>query len=58
MIVILPLRLTGSGNPGYRNQNSVNITYSNGTILTNVSIIDSSIATMPFTMDMMLMEIG
>ena len=52
MIIILPLRLTGSGNPGYKIQNSVNINYSNGTTLKNVSIIDSSITTMAFTMDM------
>lgn len=52
MIVNLPLRLTGSGNPGYRQANSVNITYNNGSTLTNISIIDNSIATTPFTMDM------
>lgn len=52
MIVTLPLRLTGSGNPGYRHPNSVNITYINGIINTNVSIIDNSITTMEFSMDM------
>ena len=52
MMVNLPLRLTGSGNPGYRIPNTVTITYSNGRILRNVGLIDTSITTSSFTMDM------
>lgn len=50
-MVTLPLRLIGSSNPGYKVQNLVNVFYSNGTVLTNVSVIDSSITIMNFTMD-------
>ncbi|MGV2805050.1 hypothetical protein GNF85_15535 [Clostridium perfringens] len=50
MIVTLPLRLTESGNPGYRIPNSVSIIYRDGTMLTNVNIIDDSITIMPFFM--------
>lgn len=52
MIVTLPLRLTGSGNPGYRQPNSVTVTYQNGNVLRNVSVINSTITISAFTMDM------
>ncbi|ELP5182794.1 hypothetical protein VB566_15105 [Clostridium perfringens] len=52
MIVTLPLRLTESGNPGYRIAKSITITYQDGTTINNVNIIDSSIATRPFTIPM------
>ena len=52
MIVTLPLRLTGSGPSGYRNPNYVDIVYENGQIIHNVNIIDNSITTSPFTMNM------
>lgn len=52
MIVNLPLRLTESGNPGYRIPKSVTITYEDGTQSNNVSVINSTITTMPFTMPM------
>lgn len=51
MRIILPFRLTGSGNPGYRYPNSVTIRYSNGSILTNISVITSNMLTSPFRMD-------
>lgn len=52
MIVNLPLRLTCSGNPGYKIPNTVTITYNNGQTINNVNIIDSSITIMPFRMNM------
>lgn len=52
MIVSLPLRLTESGNPGYRIPKSVTITYEDGTQLNNIQVIDYSITIMPFTMPM------
>lgn len=52
MIVNLPLRLTGSGNPGYKLNKTVNITYEDGTIIRNINVINSFIARMPFTMPM------
>lgn len=48
----MPLKLTESGNPGYRINKSVTITYADGTQLNNIQRIDSSITIKPFTMPM------
>lgn len=52
MIVNLPLRLAILGNPGYKIPNTVTITYSNGHVLRNIGLIDTSITTSAFTMNM------
>lgn len=52
MKVNLPLRLTGSGNPGYMNQNYVDLIYENGGILRRVGTIDTNIMIRPFFMEM------
>lgn len=51
MIVNLPLRLTGSNNPGYRYEKYVDLIYEDGNIIRGVNVIDNNITTKPFFME-------